>query len=239
MPRSNTNSLILGRLLKRSFHIKFKNRTSAGEILASVLADFFKNESKTAPVTVLAIPRGGVIIGDAIASRFSQSEFDIVIPRKLGAPNNPELAIGAVMQDRTAYLNERLIHTLQASTEYLDGEIDRQVHEIQRRMSLYRPASKPYNIEGRSVVIADDGIATGATVMVVAKWIKKYDPASVLIAVPVAPEDTVTELSREGNRVQVITKPSSFSSVGQFYENFNQVTDEEVKEVARKWGLLE
>ena len=230
--------MILGRLLKRSFHIKFKNRTSAGEILASVLADYFKKESRTTPVTVLAIPRGGVIVGDAIANKFSQSEFDIVIPRKLGAPYNPELAIGAVMQDRTAYLNGRLIQTLQVSTEYIDAEIDRQVQEIQRRMSLYRPASKPYNIAGRSVVIVDDGIATGATVMVVAKWIKKYDPASVLIAVPVAPEDTVAELSRQGNIVQVITTPSSFGAVGQFYENFDQVTDEEVKEVARKWGLI-
>jgi putative phosphoribosyl transferase len=231
--------LILGRLLKRSFHIKFKNRTSAGEILASVLADFFKKESKRAPVTVLAIPRGGVIIGDAIASKFNQSEFDIAIPRKLGAPNNPELAIGAVMQDRTVYLNERLIQTLQVSTEYLDSEIERQVQEIQRRMFLYRPASKPYNIADRSVVVVDDGIATGATVMVVVKWIKKYNPESVLIAVPVAPEDTVAKLSTEGSHVQVITTPSSFASVGQFYEDFHQVTDEEVKEIARKWGLLE
>ena len=160
---------------------------SAGEILANVLADFFKKESKKAPVTVLAIPRGGVIIGDAIASKFSQSEFDILIPRKLGAPNNPELAIGAVMQDRTAYYNERLIQTLHVSKEYLDSEIDQQVRETLRRISLYRNAFKPYNI---------------------------------------AP-------------VQVITTPSSFGSVGQFYEDFHQVTDEEVKEIARKWGLLE
>jgi predicted phosphoribosyltransferase len=89
------------------------------------------------------------------------------------------------------------------------------------------------------VVVVDDGIATGATVMVVIKWIKKYDPASVLVAVPVAPEDTVAELTRVGAKVEVITTPSSFGSVGQFYDNFSQVTDEEVKEVARKWGLLE
>ena len=231
--------MILGRLLKRSFHIKFKNRTSAGEILASVLADFFKKESNRTPITVLAIPRGGVIIADAVASKFNQSELDIVVPRKLGAPNNPELAIGAVMPDRTAYYNERLIQTLQVSAEYLKGEIDRQVQEIQRRMSLYRSPSKPYNIAGRSVVLVDDGIATGATVMVVVRWIKKFDPAQVLIAVPVAPQDTVEELSREGAEIQVITTPSSFASVGQFYENFDQVTDEEVKEVARKWGLVE
>ena len=223
----------------RSFHIKFKDRTSAGEILANVLADYFKKENKRAPITVLTIPRGGVTVGDAIASKFNQCEFDIVVPRKLGAPNNPELAIGAVMQDRTAYLNGRVIQTLQVSAEYVQSEIDRQVQEIQRRISLYRPASKPYNIAGRSVVVVDDGIATGATVMVVIKWIKKYDPASVLVAVPVAPEDTVAELTRVGAQVEVITTPSSFGSVGQFYENFSQVTDEEVKEVARKWELLE
>jgi predicted phosphoribosyltransferase len=231
--------LILGKLFGRSFHIKFKDRTSAGEILANVLADYFKKENKRAPITVLTIPRGGVTVGDAIASKFNQCEFDIVVPRKLGAPNNPELAIGAVMQDRTAYLNGHLIQTLQVSAEYLESEIDRQVQEIQRRICLYRPASKPYNIAGRSVVVVDDGIATGATVMVVIKWIKKYDPASVLVAVPVAPEDTVAELTRVGAKVEVITTPSSFGSVGQFYDNFSQVTDEEVKEVARKWGLLE
>lgn len=231
--------MILGKLFGRSFHIKFKDRTSAGEILANVLADYFKKENNKAPITILTIPRGGVTVGDAIASKFSQCEFDIVVPRKLGAPNNPELAIGAVMQDRTRYLNGRVIQTLQVSAEYLESEIDRQVQEIQRRVSLYRPASKPYNIAGRSVVVVDDGIATGATVMVVIRWIKKYDPASVLVAVPVAPEDTVAGLTREGAQVEVITTPSSFGSVGQFYENFNQVTDEEVKEVARKWGLLE
>jgi predicted phosphoribosyltransferase len=231
--------LILGKLFGRSFHIKFKDRTSAGEILANVLADYFKKENKRAPITVLTIPRGGVTVGDAIASKFSDCEFDIVVPRKLGAPNNPELAIGAVMQDRTAYLNGHVIQTLQVSAEYLESEIDRQVQEIQRRICLYRPASKPYNIAGRSVVVVDDGIATGATVMVVIKWIKKYDPASVLVAVPVAPEDTVAELTRVGAKVEVITTPSSFGSVGQFYDNFSQVTDEEVKEVARKWGLLE
>ena len=156
----------------------------------------------------------------------------------MGGANKSEPGIGAGKQGRTAYLNGRVIQTLQVSTEYLDSEIDRQVQEIQRRISLYRPASKPYNIAGRSVVVVDDGIATGATVMVVIRWIKKYEPASVLVAVPVAPEDTVAELTSEGSQVEVITTPSSFGSVGQFYENFNQVSDEEVKEIARKRGLL-
>ena len=211
---------------------------SAGEILASVLTDFYKKQKNMAPITVLAIPRGGVIVGDAIASRFKLGEFDIVIPRKLGSPNNPELAIGAVMQDRTAYLNENVIQMLQVQGEYIDGEIDRQVLEVKRRMSLYRDPSKPYNIAERSVVIVDDGIATGATMMVVARWIRKFSPASILVAVPVAPEDTVSRLTREGVKVQVISTPYSFGSVGQFYDNFDQVTDEEVREISMKWGLL-
>ncbi|HZD36779.1 MAG TPA: phosphoribosyltransferase family protein [Nitrososphaeraceae archaeon] len=230
--------MILGRLLKRSFHIKFKDRTSAGQILANVLGDSFKKEGEKARITVLAIPRGGVIIADAIASKFRQSEFDIVVPRKLGAPNNPELAIGAVMEDRTVYLNDQVIQNMQVQNDYLDEEIDRQVQEIKRRISIYRPVSKTYNITARSVIVVDDGIATGATVMVVVKWIKQYRPIRLLVAVPVAPKDTVAELSGEGARIQVITTPVSFASVGQFYENFSQVTDDEVKVIARKWGLL-
>ena len=230
--------MILGRLLKRSFQIRFKDRTSAGQILGDFLADSFKKENEKTGVVVLAIPRGGVIIGDKIASKFKQSEFDIVIPRKLGAPDNPELAIGAVMEDRTVIRNERAIKNLQVSDQYFEDEIDRQVIEIKRRITMYRPASKPYNIAGKSVVVVDDGIATGATVMVVVKWIKKYHPDNVLVAVPVAPEDTISELSREGIQIKVISTPLSFASVSQFYEHFSQVTDDEVREVARKWGLL-
>jgi putative phosphoribosyl transferase len=230
--------LILGRLLKKSFHIRFKDRPSAGQILGDFLADSFKKGHEKTGIAVLAIPRGGVIIGDKIASKFKQSEFDIVIPRKLGAPNNPELAIGAVMEDRTVIRNEQVIKNLQVSDHYLEDEIDRQVLEIKRRISMYRPASKPYNITRKSVVVVDDGIATGATVMVVVKWIKKYHPDSVLVAVPVAPEDTISELSREGIQIKVISTPSSFASVSQFYEHFSQVTDDEVRVIARKWGLL-
>ena len=230
--------MILGRLLKRSFQIRFKDRTSAGQILGDFLADSFKKEHEKTGIVVLAIPRGGVIIGDKIASKFKQSEFDIVIPRKLGAPDNPELAIGATMEDRTVIRNEQAIKNLQVSDQYFDDEIDRQVIEIKRRITMYRPASKPYNLAGKSVVVVDDGIATGATVMVVVKWIKKYHPDSVLVAVPVAPEDTISELSREGIQIKVISTPLSFASVSQFYEHFSQVTDDEVREVARKWGLL-
>jgi putative phosphoribosyl transferase len=230
--------LIFGDLIRRSFHIKFKDRSSAGIILGNILSSAFKKEKESGDITVLAIPRGGVIVADAIASKLTNSELDIVVPRKLGAPNNPELAMGAVMQDRTTYLNDNVMRSLQISNDYLNAEVDRQLGELQRRISLYRPASRPYNISARSVVVVDDGIATGATVMVVIRWVKSFEPRRIVVAVPVAPEDTITDLSREGVEIQVITKPSSFASVGQFYENFGQVSDEEVTQIAKKWGLF-
>jgi putative phosphoribosyl transferase len=230
--------LIFGNLIKRSFHIIFKDRSSAGIVLGNILSSAFKKEKESGDITVLAIPRGGVIVADAIASKLTNSELDIVVPRKLGAPNNPELAIGAVMQDRTTYLNDSIIQSLRISIDYLTAEVDRQVEELLRRISLYRPVSRPYNISGRSVVIVDDGIATGATVMVVIRWVKKFGPRRIVVAVPVAPEDSITDLAREGVEIQVVTKPSSFASVGQFYENFGQVSDEEVTQIANKWGLF-
>jgi putative phosphoribosyl transferase len=231
--------LIFGDLIKRSFHIKFKDRSSAGIVLGNILSSAFKKEKESGDITVLAIPRGGVVVADAIASKFTNSELDIVVPRKLGAPNNPELAMGAVMQDRTTYLNDNVMRSLQISNDYLNAEVDRQIGELRRRISLYRPVSRPYNISSRSVVVVDDGIATGATVMVVIRWVKSFGPRRIVVAVPVAPEDTIAELSREGVEIQVITKPSSFASVGQFYENFGQVSDEEVTQVAKKWGLFD
>ena len=204
--------------MKGRFHIKFKDRTSAGEILASILTDFYKKQRNVAPIAVLAIPRGGVIVGDAIASKFKQGEFDIVIPRKLGAPNNPELAIGAVMQDRTAYLNENVIQMLQVPSEYIDGEIDSQVLEVKRRMSLYRDPSKPYNIAERSVVIVDDGADTGATITAAVKWIKRLQctPKRLIVAIPVAPKNTVLQLEKECEaevKVLVCPSPSLFCYV--------------------------
>jgi putative phosphoribosyl transferase len=231
--------LIFGDLIKRSFHIKFKDRSSAGIVLGNILSSALKKEKESGNITVLAIPRGGVIVADAIASKFTNSELDIVVPRKLGAPNNPELAMGAVMQDRTTYLNDNVMRSLQISNDYLNAEVDRQIGELLRRISLYRPVSRPYNISSRSVVVVDDGIATGATVMVVIRWVKCFGPRKIVVAVPVAPEDTIAELSREGVEIQVITKPSSFASVGQFYENFGQVSDEEVTQIAKKWGLFD
>lgn len=210
-------------------------------IVADILSDSVKKENKErggANITVLAIPRGGVIVADALASKFTGSTFDIAVPRKLGAPNNQELAMGAVMQDRTTYLNKHVMRSLQITETYLEAAIEEQVQEIQRRMSLYRQASKPYDLKDRTVVVVDDGIATGATLMVVIRWVKKYEPMRILVAVPVAPKDSVADLTAEGVDVSTVITPSSFSSVGQFYEKFDQVTDEEVVQVAKKWGLI-
>jgi len=166
-----------------------------------------------------------------------------VIPRKLTAPHNEELAIGAVMEDGTTYLNESVIQTLEISNEYIEKEIARQIEEIRRRTALYRKPGLDYKISAEStvVILADDGAATGATPIAAARWIRKnYTPKCLILAVPIATKDTVQMLEKEADIVEVITSPplSQFKSVGQYYQDFNPVTDEQVMDIMHKRGLL-
>lgn len=211
--------------------MKFRDRVDAGNALADRLAS-----GNYANPIVLGVPRGGVILADIVARRLG-ADFDIVIPRKLGAPDNEELAIGAVTEDGTAYTNAYIVNALRIPQEYVEREKEKQAAEIRRRMAAYRrPAG--YNIAGRQAILVDDGIATGATVIASARWVKKQKPASVTIAVPVAPPQSVQMLEQEANSVIVIMSPRDFSSVGQFYEKFEPVSDEQVTQVMRSRNLL-
>lgn len=220
------------------FRLRFKDRTWAANLLAESLKDKIKKENaavgnKENKIQVLGIPRGGVITADVIAIKLNPTaRFDIVIPRKLGAPHNQELAIGAVMEDGTTYLNEALVKMLEIQSEYIEKVKKEQIDEIRRRTALYKEPGTDYNINTESIVIlADDGAATGATLIAAARWIKKnQNPKQLIIAVPIAPKDTVSLLKKEANYVEVIISPpnSSFKSVGQYYKEFNPVTDEQV-----------
>jgi putative phosphoribosyl transferase len=211
--------------------MKFRDRVDAG----NALADRLVSGNYANPI-VLGVPRGGVILADIVARRLG-ADFDIVIPRKLGAPDNEELAIGAVTEDGTAYTNTYIVNALRIPQEYVEREKEKQAAEIRRRMAAYRrPAG--YNIAGRQAILVDDGIATGATVIASARWVKKQKPASVTIAVPVAPPQSVQMLEQEANSVIVIMSPRDFSSVGQFYEKFEPVSDEQVAQVMRSRNLL-
>ena len=185
---------------------------------------------------VIGIPRGGVVMADIIARKLSSS-YDIVVARKIGAPENKELALGAVMQDGTIFLNNELISALHVSSEYLESEKQRQLDEIRRRIQAYRKPV-PYAIKNKTVIIVDDGIATGATIISTCRWLRKEGAQYLVVAVPVSPPEVVDTLKNEADRVESLASPSYFSSVGQFYKDFNPVTDEQVIKVMRSWSLL-
>jgi putative phosphoribosyl transferase len=232
-------------------HLRFKNREWAANVLAESLKDLVKKEKMSGSsndIIVLGIPRGGVVTADVIAQKLNAS-FNILIPRKIAAPHNEELAIGAVMEDGITYLNDKIISTLNISSEYIDQAKYEQIEEIKRRRFLYQKKSVEedsgltHNIIGKSkaVILADDGDATGATLIAAARWLKgKNTSIQLIIATPVAPKEILTRLKKEADYVEVIIAPStsSFKSVGQYYQSFEQVTDEQVMEIMRRRGLL-
>jgi predicted phosphoribosyltransferase len=217
--------------------LKFRDRIDAAEILAERLTESFNNlKINRQEAVILGIPRGGVIIADIVARKLSTG-FDIVIGRKLGAPENKELAIGAVMEDGTSYINRYLVDALLITQEYIEKEKLEQQNEIKRRKTLYRKTSD-YEIEKRVVTLVDDGIATGATIIAAARWIRKQRPKLLLLAVPVAPSQTMHLLRQEADFTEVVASPDNFNAVGEFYSNFDPVADENVIEVMKKRNLL-
>ncbi|MFL6494751.1 MAG: phosphoribosyltransferase [Nitrososphaera sp.] len=212
--------------------MKFRDRVDAGNLLAERL-----RKSGPTPEMVLGIPRGGVILGDIVAKKLG-ADFDIVIPRKLGAPKNEELAIGAVMEDGTSYVNTYIVNALRIPENYIENERLRQAAEIRRRSTAYRKQGLSYKITGRNIIIVDDGIATGATVIASAKWARKHRPLTLTVAVPVAPAQSVEMLEQESDSVIVLLIPQDFGSVGQFYEEFGPVSDDQVVGIMHSRGLL-
>jgi len=223
--------------------IIFQDRIDAGKRLAKKLSwlkqDQLKEERdrRQQSIVILAIPRGGVIIGDVIASELD-AKLDIIVSRKIGAPDNPELAIGAVMPDGSYFLNQRLVNMLNVPQDYIKIQAHEQIKEIDRRLMAYRE-SKEYDneFERKAVVLVDDGIATGATMTASAKWIKnKQQCKRLVIAVPVAPAEILDDLNQVADEVIVLYTPEPFIAIGRFYQDFAQVSDNEVKEIMRKYG---
>ncbi|MEW6031903.1 MAG: phosphoribosyltransferase [Bacillota bacterium] len=206
----------------------FSDRRDAGRRLAKELA----RASLPDPV-VLGIPRGGVIVADEVA-RTLGAPLDLVIPRKIGAPGNPELAIGAVAQDGTLVADEALVKALGVSQRYLEAETQRQRAEIERRLSLYRQGRPAVDLAGASAIVVDDGIATGATVLAALRGVRAQGPARLVLAVPVAPPDTLERLRAETDEIVCLATPEPFYAVGQFYRHFEQTSDEEVFEIMER-----
>jgi len=215
-----------------NFLSRFKDREHAADLLTSKLKNELKNEIPK-DITVFGVPRGGVILAYTIYQNKVANYFDIVIPRKLGAPNNKELGIGAIMDKDTVYLNEYVVKALRVPEDYIETEKITQVREIDRRTLLYRPNQEEYNIENKTIILVDDGAATGSTLVVSARWIRKKKPKKIIIAVPVAPNETVELLKNEVDEVVTILIPptSNFTSVAQFYDNFEEINDEKVVKI--------
>lgn len=220
----------------------FKDREEAAEELSEKIKSYLtrsgirEGTEEHKSIVVLAIPRGGVVTGDVIASSM-KCDMDIIVSRKIGAETNSELAIGALLPDGTYFINERIAGMLNTSQVYIDKEVMIQKKEIERRLIEFR-GNKDYNLNRKIVILVDDGIATGSTIIAAAKWIKdKHNCKKLIIAVPVAPatKDTIDKLNEIADHVIVLAVIEEFYAVGQFYQNFNQVENEEVKEILKKY----
>jgi putative phosphoribosyl transferase len=212
----------------------YLDREDAGKVLAAATRQELDEELVSGIPLVLAIPRGGVPIGLEVATALD-ADLDIVVPRKLGAEGNPEYAIGAVMHDGTIYLSTEALRITGASPEYVEAEKATEMREAERRLDEYRDGRPQLAISGRIVMVVDDGIATGATMIVALRWVRSRGARMVVAAAPVAPPSTVEELKQEADRVICPHRPEPFYAIGAFYESFGQVSDEEVKEILREY----
>jgi putative phosphoribosyl transferase len=203
--------------------MQFQDRRDAGQQLAEALV-FLKDREG---LLILGIPRGGVVVAAEISCVLG-APLDVFIARKIGAPGNPELAIGAVSSSGEVVLDERLVAGLGVPPGYVEAEIARQREEIARRMIAYRGGRPSPELMGKTVVLVDDGVATGATTLAALRTLRASDPAELILAVPVGPPDAITLLSAEADRVICLHTPEWFWAVGAFYVDFDQIADEEV-----------
>jgi putative phosphoribosyl transferase len=209
----------------------FADRADAARQLAGQMADL-----KLHNPIVLAIPRGGVVTGAVLAQELG-ADLDVVLARKLRAPFQPELALGAIGEDGSVYLNRNVTSALSVDTDYLNEEQERQLRAIAQRRRLYRGGAACAPVTGRSVVVTDDGIATGSTMIAALHVVNALDPYEVIVAAPVAPADRVGVLKQYCDRFVCLEASKHFRSVGQFYLSFEPVEDEDVARVLRESQL--
>lgn len=211
------NLIILSRSEKA-----FDNRQEGGKLLGAALGNYHG-----ANAVVLGIPRGGVIIAREIA-RVIDGQVDMVVARKIGAPGNPELAIGAVSEDGRCFIDKRVAEWTGGSEEYIEQERQRQLAEIDRRIKVYREILPKVPLENRVAIITDDGVATGAT-MQAALWAARQEkPTKLIAAVPVGSKDSLERLAHHADEVIALRVPEYFDAVGRFYREFFQVEDEDL-----------
>lgn len=206
----------------------FEDRCQAGEKLAEKLSPYRGQHP-----LILAVPRGGVTVAKLIWDNLG-GELDLIITRKIGAPYQPELAIGAVTSDGFVMINENVVSRLNVNAEYIDKVAGEEQIEIQRRLEMYRGNRPLPDVDNRLVILVDDGVATGYTLLAALRSLKEKEPLKLILAVPVGPPDTFIMLENEIDELVCLEAPPHFAAVGQFYRNFDQVSDAEVSAMLEK-----
>jgi predicted phosphoribosyltransferase len=204
----------------------FADRPDAGRYLAGKLAHY----AGRANTVVLALPRGGVPVGAEIASALDLP-LDVFVVRKLGAPMHEELAVGAIASGGIRFLNEALINRLGISARMIDSITDEERREMERREQLYRAQRPPIQVQGKTVILVDDGLATGASMRAAVQALRHLHPARIVVAVPVGAADTCREFEAEVDEVICSKTPEDFGAVGMWYDDFTQISDQEVAEL--------
>jgi len=202
----------------------FLNRQQAGNLLAAKLKE---SELGGDNLLVLAIPRGGVVVGQALAEALN-SPLDIILVKKIGAPNNPELAIGAVGAFGEPTLDEELAKKTGADDNYIKNQISKIKIEIQEREKTFRSDKQPLDLKDKIVILTDDGVATGSTVVAAINILRQQNPKKIIVAVPVIAKDALAKIESVADEVVYLEAPEMFFAVGQFYQDFSQITDAEV-----------
>jgi len=213
-----------GRRLARALLHREQRRAQAGQDSATARTPL-----------VLALPRGGVPVAFEVAHAL-EAPLDVLVVRKLGMPGHEELALGAVSSGGAEFINEELVRSLGVSRAALDGVRKRELQELQRRERTYRGERPPLDVRGRRTIVVDDGVATGATMRVAVSALRRAGAGQVTVAVPLASQEVVQELMRLTDELLCLETPSPFRSVGQWYGRFDQVSDEEVRQLLQRAG---
>jgi predicted phosphoribosyltransferase len=205
---------------------QFFNRTEAGEFLAELLSTYANRDD----VIVLALPRGGVPVAAEVAKKIN-APLDVFVVRKLGLPGHPELAIGAIASGGVRVFNGEVVNALRISDEVIDAVSGEELIELQRREKAYREGRPPLEVEGKTVIVVDDGVATGSTMLAAVSALRQLNAARIIIAAPVIAASTCREMQRVADEVTAVIIPERFYAVGQWYEDFSQTTDHEVRDL--------
>jgi putative phosphoribosyl transferase len=207
--------------------MRFRDRAEAGRVLAEQLQEEYGGRDD---VVVLALPRGGVPVGFELA-RSLGAPLDLFLVRKLGVPGHEELALGAIASGGVRVVNDAVVAELGLTLRDVERAAAVEGQELARRERLYRNGRAPIDVRGRTAILVDDGLATGATMRAAARAVRRLEPARVVVAVPVAAEQTCRELAAEVDQVVCVETPRPFLAVGSWYDNFGQTSDEEVREL--------